>query len=40
MQPHARPRLRIVMERAPGCVLITVIALDFVTGRRIWLLSA
>ncbi|MBX5158046.1 MULTISPECIES: AzlD family protein [unclassified Rhizobium] len=27
------PRLRIVMESAPGCVLITVIAPDFVTGR-------
>ncbi|AYG60176.1 AzlD family protein [Rhizobium jaguaris] len=27
------PRLRTVMENAPGCVLITVIAPDFVTGR-------
>lgn len=27
------PRLRTVMESAPGCVLITVIAPDFVTGR-------
>lgn len=26
------PRTRIVMESAPGCVLITVIAPDFVTG--------
>jgi len=26
-------RLRMVMENAPGCVLITVIAPDFVTGR-------
>lgn len=27
------PRLRTVMESAPGCVLITIIAPDFVTGR-------
>ncbi|MBB3611334.1 AzlD family protein [Rhizobium sp. BK602] len=27
------PRLRTVLENAPGCVLITVIAPDFVTGR-------
>lgn len=27
------PRLRTVMESAPGCVLITVIAPDFVSGR-------
>ncbi|HEX8045679.1 AzlD family protein [Rhizobium sp.] len=27
------PRLRTVMENAPGCVLITIIAPDFVTGR-------
>lgn len=27
------PRLRTVMENAPGCVLITVIAPGFVTGR-------
>ncbi|WEX73958.1 AzlD family protein [Sinorhizobium numidicum] len=27
------PRLSTVMESAPGCVLITVIAPDFVTGR-------
>ncbi|MGX9180578.1 AzlD family protein [Mesorhizobium sp. BHbdii] len=26
------PRTRMVMESAPGCVLITVIAPDFVTG--------
>ena len=27
------PRAKAVMEAAPGCVLITVIAPDFVTGR-------
>lgn len=27
------PRLRSVMETAPGCVLITIIAPDFVSGR-------
>lgn len=27
------PRLRTVMENAPGCVLITVIAPGFATGR-------
>jgi uncharacterized membrane protein len=27
------PRMKTVMETAPGCVLITVIAPDFVTGQ-------
>ena len=29
---HLSPRMKAVLESAPGCVLITVIAPDFVTG--------